>query len=67
MCVLYDMVYGEGRMEGWEKGHIDGREQEAVENARMLFRNGADFELVASSITILSREKLEEIYREVQG
>lgn len=71
MCVLYDMVYGEGRMEGrmegWEKGHMDGREQEAVENARMLFRNGADFELVASSITILSREKLEEIYREVQG
>ena len=59
MCVLYDMVYGEGRMEG--------REQEAVENARMLFRNGADFELVASSITILSREKLEEIYQEVQG
>ena len=59
MCVLYDMVYGEGRMEG--------REQEAVENAQMLFRNGADFELVASSITILSREKLEEIYQEVQG
>ena len=59
MCVLYDMVYGEGRMEG--------REQEAVENARMFFRNGADFELVASSITILSREKLEEIYQEVQG
>ena len=46
---------------------MDGREQEAVENARMLFRNGADFELVASSITILSREKLEEIYQEVQG
>ena len=59
MCVLYDMVFGEGRQEG--------REEEAVTNARMFFRNGADFELVASSISILSREKLEKIYEEEAG
>ena len=52
MCVLYDMVFGEGRQE------------EAVSNARMLFKNGASMELVAASITTLSKEKLEEIYEE---
>ena len=59
MCVLYDMVFGEGRQEG--------RQEEAVTNARMLFKNGADFELVATSISILSREELEKIYEEVVG
>ena len=59
MCVLYDMVFGEGRQEG--------REEEAVTNARMFFKNGADFELVATSISILSREELEKIYEEVVG
>ena len=34
-------------------------------DSRMLFKNGADFELVAASITILSREKLKEIYEEI--
>ena len=52
MCVLYDMVFGEGRQE------------EAITNARMLFKNGASMELVAASITTLSKEKLEEIYEE---
>ena len=59
MCVLYDMVFGEGRQEG--------RAEEAVTNARMFFRNGADFELVAASISTLPRERLEEIYEEVVG
>ena len=63
MCVLYDMVFGEGRQEGRE----EGRQEEAVTNARMLFRNGAAFELVASSISILPREELEKIYEEEVG
>ena len=63
MCVLYDMVFGEGRQEGRQ----EGRAEEAVTNARMFFRNGADFELVAASISTLPREKLEEIYEEVVG
>ena len=67
MCVLYDMVFGEGRQEGRREGRQMGREEEAVTNARMLFQNGADFELVASSISILPREELEKIYEEVVG
>ena len=67
MCVLYDMVFGEGRQEGREEGRREGREEEAVTNARMLFKNGADFELVATSISILPREELEKIYEEVVG
>ena len=63
MCVLYDMVFGEGRQEGIQ----EGRQEEAVTNARMFFKNGADFELVATSISILSREELEKIYEEVVG
>ena len=63
MCVLYDMVFGEGRQEGIQ----EGRQEEAVTNARMFFKNGADFELVASSISILPREELEKIYEEVVG
>ena len=71
MCVLYDMVFGEGRQEGRREGRQEGRQEgraeEAVTNARMLFRNGADFELVAASISTLPRERLEEIYEEVMG
>ena len=63
MCVLYDMVFGEGRQEGRQ----EGREEEAVTNARMLFQNGVDFEPVAASISILPREELEKIYEEVVG
>ena len=61
MCVLYDMVFGEGKIEGERKG----REEEAIANARMFFKNGASMELVSASITTLSKEKLEEIYEEV--
>ena len=63
MCVLYDMVFGEGRQEGIQ----EGRQEEAVTNARMLFKNGVDFEPVAASISILQREELEKIYEEVVG
>ena len=76
MCVLYDMVFGEGktegiqlgketgRREGRREGRQEGRQEEAVTNARMLFKNGASMELVAASITTLSKEQLEEIYKE---
>ena len=63
MCVLYDMVFGEGRQEGIQ----EGRQEEAVTNARMLFKNGVDFEPVAASISILQREELEKIYEDVVG
>ena len=63
MCVLYDMVFGEGRQEGIQ----EGRQEEAVTNARMLFKNGVDFEPVAASISILQREELEKIYEEEAG
>ena len=68
MCVLYDMVFGEGKTEGIqlgrETGRREGRQEEAVTNARMFFKNGASMELVAASITTLSKEQLEEIYKE---
>ena len=63
MCVLYDMVFGEGR----EEGRAEGREAEAVVIARTFFKNGADFDFVASSISILPREKLQKIYEEEVG
>ena len=72
MCVLYDMVFGEGKTEGIQlgretgrrEGRREGRQEEAVTNARMFFKNGASMELVAASITTLSKEQLEEIYKE---
>jgi hypothetical protein len=72
MCVLYDMVFGEGkeaglsegRKLGFNEGERSGKETEAIANAKMLFRNGVSMEIVASSITTISKEKLEEIYRE---
>ena len=63
MCVLYDMVFGESRQESRQ----EGREEEAITNARMFFKNGADFELVVSSISILPREELVKIYEEEVG
>ena len=43
-----------------------GHKQEAQKNARNLFANGADFELVRKSIATLSEEELQAIYEEVQ-
>ncbi len=43
-----------------------GSQQEAKKNARNLFVNGADFELVRKSITTLSEKELKVIYEEVR-
>jgi hypothetical protein len=43
-----------------------GKEEEAIANAKMLFKNGVSMELVAASITTLSKEKLQKIYEEVR-
>jgi hypothetical protein len=76
MCVLYDMVFGEGKEAGFSEGkklgkklgfsegEQSGKETEAIANAKMLFKNGVSMEIVASSIMTISKEKLEEIYRE---
>jgi hypothetical protein len=76
MCVLYDMVFGEGKEAGYSEGEksgfskgkelglSEGKETEAIANAKMLFKNGVSMEIVASSITTISKEKLEEIYEE---
>ncbi len=45
----------------------EGREKEAKLNAKMFLKNGVSLELVAASITFLSKEKLQEIYEEVQN
>ena len=45
----------------------EGREKEATLNAKMLLKNGVSLELVTASITFLSKEKLQEIYEEVQN
>lgn len=43
----------------------EGRMQEASEIARKFFINGASFELVRESVSILSDEELQKIYDEV--
>lgn len=53
----------EGRAEGRAEGHIE----EATNNARKLFINGASFELVRASITTLSDEVLQRLYDEVRA
>jgi hypothetical protein len=58
------MVFEEGKEAGFSEGERSGKETEAIANARMFFRNGASMELVSASITTISKEKLEEIYRE---
>ena len=45
----------------------EGREDEAKQVARSLFENGANYELVRASITILSDEELRTIYEEVMA
>ena len=61
MCTFVDRMVDLGIEQGLEQG----REKEAYSNAVMFFKNGASFELVAASITSISEEKLEEIYKEV--
>jgi predicted transposase YdaD len=55
-----------GRAEGREEGREEGAKQQAIESARLFFINGADFQLVRNSITLLTDEKLQEIYDEVK-
>ena len=45
----------------------EGREDEAKQVARSLFENGANYELVRASITILSEEELKAIYEDVKA
>lgn len=45
----------------------EGQEELAKQTARKLFENGASYELVRASITLLSDEELKEIYEEVTG
>lgn len=45
----------------------DARMEEAENNTRRFFQNGANLELVKKSITILSEEKINSIYEEVCG
>lgn len=62
MCKAWDDMGEECRMEGKK----EGRKEEAVNNARMFFSNGASKELVIASIQLLTREEIEKIYEEVQ-
>ena len=48
-----------------EEGREEGRELEAIQNAKNFFENGADYELVRKSITYLTDEQLKKIYEEV--
>lgn len=57
MSPLGTMIYNDGITQGIS--------QEATENARNFFLNGASFELVRNSIKALSEETLREIYDEV--
>ena len=51
----------------YNDGKTDGIAQEAFENAKNLFTNGASFDLVRKSIVNISDEKLHEIYDEVMA
>lgn len=53
------------REQGIEQGLEQGRRDEAMENARELFKNGVSYELVRASIKLLTDEKLREIYEKV--
>ena len=69
MCTFVDRMVDlgieQGLEQGIEQGLEQGREKEAYSNAVMFFKNGASFELVAASITSISREELEKIHKEV--
>ncbi len=50
--------------EGRQIGLAEGREQEAIFTARMMFRNGLSMELVSACVQHLSTEKLQQICEE---
>ena len=59
MSPLGTLIYNDGKQ--------DGISQNATENARNFFINGASFELVRNSIEGISEETLKEIYDEVMA
>lgn len=54
----------EGLEEGLKEGRKEGRQEEARENAKKLFENGVSYEVIRDSISILTDEELQQIYRE---
>jgi hypothetical protein len=61
-------AYKKGLLEeGRELGLEEGREMEALTNARKFFENGASYELVRNSIEHLTDEQLQKIYDEVHS
>ena len=54
----------QGIQQGIQQGVQQGERTNAIQNARLLFKNGASLELVAASILVLSKEEVEEIYKE---
>ncbi len=69
VSVEYMKIYEKEKMLkdiGRAEGREEGAKQQAIESARLLFINGADFQLVRNSITLLTDEKLQEIYDEVK-
>ncbi len=67
MTELGLFIYNDGKADGISEGISQGIEQEALENAKNLFLNGAAFELVRKSIHTLSDEVLRKIYDEVNA
>lgn len=57
MCNLADAIE--------RQGIEQGREQNALDNAKKLFENGASYELVRASIDVLSDDRLHQIYEEI--
>ena len=50
-----------------EKVAEEAAREAAKDNARRLFENGANYEMVRKSIPLLSDEELQEIYAESKG
>ena len=46
-------------------GRREGRRENAIENVKRLFRNGASFELVQKSVLELPEEEIRKIYEEI--
>ena len=59
---------GQGEVCELVENYATWRAKEEIKgNARRFFENGANYEMVRASITILSDEELQSIYAQVQG
>lgn len=67
MTALGLSIYNDGIADGISQGISQGKIEEAINNARKLFKNGDPYELVRASIEILTDEKLQSIYDEVMA